>query len=195
MTDIVVAPFTNGDIRDWPPAGFVALIRLLLARGGADWRIRVIGTRTQTIRACAIVRDFDPARVANDCGRLAWPEVLAAVRAAACVIGNNSGITHLAAAHGVPTVCIFAGSHQRTEWRPLGASARTLSRAIGCSPCNLHRTRNCPYAKACLRDISPEEVCAQVLAAMAEAPAPAGRSAPQSGDGALRAMMPNEVMT
>ena len=169
MTTIVVAPFANGDIRDWPPASFVALIRLLLARGAGDWRIRLIGTKSQAIRGCDIVRGFDPARVSNECGRLEWHDVLAAVRSAACVVGNNSGITHLAADHGVPTVCIFAGSHQRTEWRPLGASARTLSRVIGCSPCNLHRTRDCPYAKACLRDILPAEVGDQVVAAIAAA--------------------------
>ena len=84
---------------------------------------------------------------------------------ARCVIGNNSGIVHLGGHFGVPTVCVFGGSHQRGEWHARGVSVVTVSRTIGCSPCQLDHGGVSPYGKACLREIAPEEVAdATVLA-------------------------------
>lgn len=165
MSHVIIAPFANGDIRDWQPDHFSALIGLLTERW--DGVVRVIGSRSQSTRAAAIVRPHNAVRVVSECGRLGWDAVVAAIRSADCVIGNNSGITHLSGRLGVPTVCVFGGSHRRTEWRPTGSSARTISRAIGCAPCHLHRADQCPYDKACLGQIAPQVVADAVLLAIA----------------------------
>jgi ADP-heptose:LPS heptosyltransferase len=167
-SNIIVAPFSNSHIRDWPAEKFAELIELLARRWSGPGMIRVIGTSSQSIRACDIVRRLDPARVSNDCGVLSWPQVLAELKQAACVIGNNSGIVHLGGHYGAPTVCIFSGSHQRLEWRPSGFSVVTLSRSIGCSPCHLDHGARCPYNKACLQKIEPETVADVALALMAQ---------------------------
>lgn len=167
MNPIILAPFSNGDIRDWQPDHFSRLIGFLLERWSGP--IRVIGTRSQTTRAAAIVRPYDATRVVSDCGRLAWEDVIALVRGAACVVGNNSGVTHVSAWFGVPTICVFSGSHRRGEWHPMGASARTISSVIGCAPCHLHRAAQCPYGKACLGRIAPELVADMVFEAMEDA--------------------------
>lgn len=167
MNPIVVAPFSNSDIRDWPEDHFSRLIGLLLSRWEGE--IHVIGTRSQMTRGAAIVRQFDAIRAISDCGRLAWSDMVSLIRGAACVIGNNSGVTHLSSWFGVPTVCIFGGSHQREEWRPISFSAHTVTRAIGCAPCHLHRAADCPYGKACLHGIEPERVADIVFEAIAEA--------------------------
>jgi ADP-heptose:LPS heptosyltransferase len=161
MSHIVIAPFANSDIRDWPPAHYRSLITRLVA----DWdgMVRVVGAPGQAIRAREIVRQFDPARVVNDCGRGRWEDAADLIRSAACVIGNNSGIAHLAAFEGVPTVCVFDGAHQRLEWRPIGSHVVTLSRAIACSPCHLHHAAHCPYGLACLEQVTPDAVLETVL--------------------------------
>lgn len=165
MADIIIAPFSNGDIRDWPPESFQRLIGYLLEAGFHDGLIRVIGAKTQALRAREVVRPFDANLVRNDCGR-PWSEVQKRLQAAKCVVGNNSGVAHLAARMGTPTVCIFGGAHQRTEWRPLGFNVVVLSRAIACAPCHLHRAADCPYGKACLEQIAPELVSEAVLRLM-----------------------------
>lgn len=165
MTDIIVAPFSNSAIRDWPATHFDRLIGLLLAEGLSN--IRVIGTASQRLGACEIVRRHPAPHVVNECGRLAWDEVLALLGEAACVIGNNSGIAHVAGGAGTPTVCIFGGSHERREWRPRGSRVIVLSRAIGCSPCQLDHGSISPYGKACLSQIAPETVRDAVLKVMA----------------------------
>lgn len=156
MPHIVVAPFSNSDIRDWPAHHFRALIALLVEHW--DGVVHVVGAPGQRIRAGEIVRSFDSRRVINECGRTVWGVTMDRIRSAACVIGNNSGIAHLAAFAGVPTICIFSGAHQRLEWRPVGNNVVTLSRAIVCSPCHFHHARDCPYGLACLDQISPEAV-------------------------------------
>ncbi|MDB5688129.1 MAG: glycosyltransferase family 9 protein [Sphingomonas bacterium] len=158
MSTLLVSPFSNSDIRDWPAENFSRLIALMLDRPEAPALIRVIGTAGQRQRANGIVRELRSDRVRNDCGTLPWPDVVAEVRTATCVIGNNSGISHLSAYLGTPTVCIFGGSHQRLEWRPQGPAVRLLTRAVGCSPCHLDHGRSCGYAKACLRELAPEVV-------------------------------------
>ena len=163
MSHIVVAPFSNSDIRDWPLGHFRDLIGLLLERVADDVRIHVTGAPSQKLRGCEIVRPHPPARVANDCGRHSWDDVLGLLRTADCVISNNSGVGHLGGYFGVPTVCIFGGSHQRLEWRPLGRSVVVVSRVIGCSPCHLDHGGRSPYDKACLREIAPHAV-AEVVA-------------------------------
>ena len=168
MSDILIAPFSNSDIRDWPVAHFAALAGLLLDRLDGDVRLCVIGTAGQKMRAREIVRPHPVDRVVNLCGRLTWAEVVARLKVAPCIIGNNSGITHLGGYFSVPTVCVFGGSHQRHEWRALGSSVITVSRAIGCSPCQLDHGGSSPYDKACLREIEPHIVADAVTRSMSQ---------------------------
>lgn len=155
---IIVAPFSNSGIRDWPGSHYSALIGLLLDGAAGDAPIHVVGTRSHKLRACEIVRRFPADRVINQCGRMSWAQVVASLQDARCVIANNSGLSHLGGHLGVPTVCVFGGTHQRREWRPLGASVILVSRSIGCSPCQLDHGQFSPYDKACLRQIEPRTV-------------------------------------
>jgi ADP-heptose:LPS heptosyltransferase len=166
MSAIVISPFSNSEIRDWPLEHFATLIGLLLERWENPDTIKVVGTRNQRLRGDQIVRAYDPRQVFNTCGRHSWPQLVEEIRAAACVVGNNSGVSHLAGFHGVPTVCVFGGSHQRLEWRPLGFSVSVVTRSIGCSPCQLDHGHRSPYDKACLRQIEPKVVADAVFATM-----------------------------
>ena len=49
-------------------------------------------------------------------------------------IGNDSGISHLAAFTGIPTVVIFGPSSPK-RWKPFGRSVEVLRSETDCSPC------------------------------------------------------------
>jgi ADP-heptose:LPS heptosyltransferase len=185
MKAIVMAPFSNSDIRDWPVGHFAALVGFLLEDLDDEDRITVVGTRAQRLRGNEIVRTYDPDRVVNACGSHSWPRLVEEIQVASCVVGNNSGVTHLSGFHGVPTVCVFGGSHQRLEWRPLGWSVSVVSRSIGCSPCQLDHGQRSPYHKACLRHIDPRLVADTVLSTMerVRSSKQASRSAAESPTG------------
>lgn len=167
MSGIVIAPFSNSGIRNWPGGHFAALVSLLLDGPAGDRPIHVVGMTSQKLQACEIVRAFPADRVFNQCGRQNWTEMVAMLKSARCIVANNSGVGHLGGFFGVPTVSVFAGTHSRHEWRALGSSVTIVSRAIGCSPCQLDHGQISPYDKACLRQIEPAIVADAILQAMA----------------------------
>ncbi len=71
-------------------------------------------------------------------------------------LGNDSGITHLAAAIGTPTVALFGPSNPRL-WGPRGSRAAVLRKEIDCSPCNFQELAACKR-QTCLDLISVDEV-------------------------------------
>lgn len=71
-------------------------------------------------------------------------------------LGNDSGVTHLSAALGVPTVALF-GPTDPVQWAPRGESVAIVTQTVECSPCVLPVMKACPHRK-CLTTLSPEDI-------------------------------------
>lgn len=147
---IVVAPFSNEQLRDWPGGHYAELLDHCVRN--LDSTIKVIGTIHQRPMANLIVRNLPADRVENLCGLLPWARVSDLLAGAQVVVGNNSGIPHTAARLGVPTVCIFGGTHAESEWMPRGAHVFLITKHTVCSPCS---RQSCVYGKRCLHEIPP----------------------------------------
>jgi ADP-heptose:LPS heptosyltransferase len=87
---------------------------------------------------------------------LTLAQVAALVRRSCVYLGNDSGISHLAAATGARAVVLF-GPSKVTEWSPRGEKVQILSRRIECSPCSEPVMKACPH-RACLTAFDPEQV-------------------------------------
>ena len=159
---IVIAPVSNSTVRDWPIERYVRLIGMLMAR--LECRIVLVGSRSQASDLNYICEQHgsDP-RVTNLAGRTGWSELAAMLQRADLVIANNSGVGHLAAACGRPTLAIYSGSHQPQEWGPRGEASRVLTAAVSCSPCGYERLELCPHDHLCMTLIGPETVLDQAL--------------------------------
>lgn len=70
-------------------------------------------------------------------------------------LGNDSGITHLAASLGVPTLSIF-GPTDPLVWGPQGEKAQILYKHLPCSPCWPNIPNNCP--RSCLDGLEVRRV-------------------------------------
>jgi ADP-heptose:LPS heptosyltransferase len=75
-------------------------------------------------------------------------------------LGNDSGITHLAAAIGVRTIALF-GPSNALEWAPLGPKVTVLSRNVACSPCEDAAMKVC-FHRRCLAAFYPTEVIGEM---------------------------------
>jgi ADP-heptose:LPS heptosyltransferase len=75
-------------------------------------------------------------------------------------LGNDSGISHLAAAVGVPTVALFGPTDAR-QWAPRGETVTHLSRDVECSPCEIPVMKRCSQRK-CLTSFYPMDVITQL---------------------------------
>lgn len=89
-------------------------------------------------------------------------EVMTFMKAATCFIGNDSGLAHLAAMMGVPTVAIFGPSSPK-RWRPLGKTVKVLRGAPDCAPCFEIAKTNCDEPQ-CLSGVSVDMVLAAAKA-------------------------------
>jgi ADP-heptose:LPS heptosyltransferase len=97
---------------------------------------------------CKSARDLNLAQVA---ALLAGSDVY---------LGNDSGITHLAAAVGVRAVALF-GPSDAHEWAPIGERVTVLTRNVECSPCEVSVMKGCSHHK-CLTVLYPADVIREI---------------------------------
>jgi ADP-heptose:LPS heptosyltransferase len=160
---IMVAPLSNKAIRDWPLDRYARLVGLLLARG--DVQIILLGARSQAEALGRIAAaNGDDARIHNLAGQTSWREAAEIVAMADLVICNNSGIAHLAAGRGAPTLAVYSGAFQPREWGPRGPRVRTLMAQVKCSPCGYDLLADCTHEFRCVKPITPEIVLGHALA-------------------------------
>ena len=154
---VVVAPLSNSTVRDWPLDRYMRLTEMLLSQ--SDCYVVLVGARDQVSQLSQICRrQRDDPRLINLGGRTDWSGLVAVLRRADLVIANNSGVAHLAATCGRPTLAIYSGSHQPQEWGPRGENVRAVMAAVSCSPCGYERLELCPHDHLCMRLIEPESV-------------------------------------
>jgi ADP-heptose:LPS heptosyltransferase len=164
---IVISPASNSELRDWGTANYARLIALLLDR--TDCRIVLVGSGAQHRQIERILEENgrDP-RITNVAGASDWFGTAEIVRAADLVIANNSGVAHLAAACGTPTLAIYSGSHQPQEWGPRGDGVRAIMALLPCSPCGYDKLEECPNDHLCMKQIAPETIADQAIAMLSD---------------------------
>jgi len=146
-----------GPAKQWPLAHFAALAGELLAAG---WEVWVLGSAGEAALGEQV--GAGRAGVHNLCGRTRLEDTVDLLAAARCVVSNDSGLMHVAAASGAPVIALYGSSSPRFT-PPLTARATVLYQALACSPCF---ERECPLGHLdCLRTITPQRVFGAVQAA------------------------------
>jgi len=145
---VLIHPGAGSPRKRWPLSGFRDVaVQLEALRLSAEF---VIGPAEQDLLPELARR---VATVHRPVGSL---ELLALLRSAAAHIGNDSGVSHLAAWAGVPSVVIF-GPTDPVRWRPRGDSVEIVQPPLDCMPCFETATENCA-ATDCLARITPGNV-------------------------------------
>ena len=131
-----------GPAKRWSLERFAALGLELAARGLA---VLVCGLASER-ETCEDVAAAVGAQARSLAGVTSLPAQAALCARAALTVSNDSGLAHLAAATGAPTVVVF-GSTSSAWTAPLGPCVRVVQRAPVCSPCF---ARDCAIGYACL---------------------------------------------
>jgi heptosyltransferase II len=158
---IALGPGSVGASKRW--TYYPEAARLLAEQGLDVW---VVGGPGEKAMATEIVAAGGP-RVRDLTGTDLRNGILA-VAAAEVAISNDSGLMHIAAAAGTPTMGIF-GPTSPYLWAPLnGLAATVLTKTqLSCQPCQ--RTICTMNDHRCMRDIPASDVVATVTRVMAEA--------------------------
>lgn len=109
----------------WPVAHFVALIGELERWGAKVWLVDGPADHATTREVLAQLGRSRPRLVDTD-----LCVVAAALRQSAAVVGNDTGILHLAGAVGARSVALFGPTDARV-WAPAGGRIRALQSADG----------------------------------------------------------------
>lgn len=145
-----------GPAKRWPAASFRdLLIRIARAFPG---RILLLGSRDEQSLALAVSEGVSPAPLSL-IGETTLGEAMGVLRRCRLVVGNDSGLIHLAAALGRPVVALFGPSDPRLTG-PSGPGHRLLRHPAACSPC---RYRACPIDHRCMAGIAVDQVYEAVL--------------------------------
>jgi lipopolysaccharide export system permease protein len=126
---LALGPGANFIGKRWPPDRFAALARRLAAGAGprSGARIVLLGGGEDRAIADEIVAslDADGVRAVDLAGKLDLPACAALLERTTLFVGNDSGLMHIAAASGAPTLGLFGPSNERV-YGPYGARARAL---------------------------------------------------------------------
>jgi heptosyltransferase II len=117
---VTLSPGAVGEGKAWPPGHYAALARALAADGAS---VLVLGGPNETTIAKQIaaaggshVHDLTSSNLRN---------AILAMAAADVAVTNDSGLMHVSAAIGTPTVAIF-GPTSPWHWKPLNPNAAIL---------------------------------------------------------------------
>lgn len=125
---LAVAPGANWAGKIWPPERFATLALQLTAPGAplAGARIAVSGSAGEADFARPLLDAFPAERIVNGLG-LSLPETYALFQRCRMFVGNDSGLMHLAAATGNPTVGLFGPTRDDlyAPWGENGLVVRT----------------------------------------------------------------------
>jgi heptosyltransferase III len=134
---IAIHPGSGGARKCWPAVSFVAVIELLWQHG---YPILLLAGPADHERVSGIQRSLSsPPGPGMLEVLIDAPLVLVAehLLQCSCYLGNDSGITHLAAMLGIPTIALF-GPSDPAVWRPLGPDVEVIhKRALEKLPVNM----------------------------------------------------------
>jgi heptosyltransferase-3 len=119
---IVLAPTANWQPKVWPAERFAATFQSLTASlvpGAAAVVLGGPGPAERTMAEPLLAALPDALDLV---GTLSLPEAAAVLQRAALFVGNDSGLMHLSAAAGAPTIGLF-GPTDATIYRPVGRRA------------------------------------------------------------------------
>jgi heptosyltransferase-2 len=117
---VTLSPGAVGAGKAWPPGHHAELARALTKEGVSVW---VLGGPGETDAARQIVEAGGPH--VRDLTGTDLRNAILALAAAAAAVTNDSGLMHISAAIGTPTVAIF-GPTSPWHWKPLNPVAAIL---------------------------------------------------------------------
>ena len=124
---LALAPAANWTGKEWPVGNYAALAAALTAPDGplAGAAIVLLGAAGEEARCRPVGEHVPGARIVDLVGRTDPQLAAACIARCRLFVGNDSGLMHIAAAIGTPTLGLFGPSPAET-YGPWGARARAV---------------------------------------------------------------------
>lgn len=128
-----VHPGSGSNLKNWAPENFVALMeKISRLAPWASWTVLEGPSDREAVGS--LCRLWKGRLEVSKPGALSF--LASNLKEASLFLGNDSGVTHLAAFLGIPTLALFGPSDPRI-WSPLGRRVNVASHQEDCQPCHL----------------------------------------------------------
>jgi heptosyltransferase III len=148
---VFIHPGSGSRIKNWPIRYFLELGKLLSDDGFEP--VFIIGPAEDGLAEFILSNGLSDKQILQ---LFDSPELVNDLKTGGAFIGNDSGVSHLAAFMGLPTLVIF-GPTQPLRWRPMGRKVETITCQFECKPCFETSKKGCE-SMDCLVGISPEQL-------------------------------------
>lgn len=150
---IAIQAGASQEKRQWAPARFGYLARLLIERLGAT--VVLTGSNSESRISNAILEAYSHPNLISAVGQTDLGQLAALLERTDILITGDTGTMHLAVAVGTPVVSLFLASALCFETGPYSAGNLIIQPQIHCNPCN----PNLPCSRPdCHDQVSPELV-------------------------------------
>jgi ADP-heptose:LPS heptosyltransferase len=124
---LALGPTANWGGKQWPAERFAQAAQMLTRPGAilAGARVAVFGAESERGMARPLLDSLPPSQVIDLVGKLDLLTVSACLERCSLYVGNDSGLMHLAAASGIPTLGLF-GPSRETLYGPWGERCRAV---------------------------------------------------------------------
>ncbi len=152
---VLVHPGAGYPSKLWPGENFETLILRLHRELGVQ--VLLLGDSREKERQPFSGASAIPSpNFADLRGKLALHDLPILMNQADLFIGGDSGPAHMAAAQGLPILCLFSGVNDVKVWRPWTEKLRLITKPVPCSPC---LSPECPLVhQRCMKEITVDEV-------------------------------------
>jgi ADP-heptose:LPS heptosyltransferase len=150
---VVLHPGSGSKRKVWPLDRFQRLAEILQGRLGS--KILVVLGPAEEREVERVFGAMDPQTFIQVKG-FSLLQIASLMQGCRAFIGNDSGISHMACALGIPTIAIF-GPTDSEVWAPRGKKVWIVRKETPCSPCTRERILQCTEIE-CLRGIGVEEI-------------------------------------
>jgi ADP-heptose:LPS heptosyltransferase len=158
---MMLAPGSGAREKNWPAASFYAVADWWRQTGGAV--VVILGpVEEEKEDYTALCQGAIVAR------NLRLGKLAALLARSALYLGNDSGVSHLAAALGVITVVLFGPSNVY-RWGPRGKDVTVVTQNVDCAPCTISTMKGCPH-RQCLTTLEPEYVIKELARRQSSSP-------------------------
>jgi len=136
---IAIAPGSRWPTKTWEGRRFAEVARRFAAKG---FRIAVLGDARER-EVAAIVADAAGSAGLAFAGTGNIMETAAILERCETMIGNDSGLVHLAEAFGVPVVALYGPTVESFGYYPSLPRSRTIEFELSCRPCSRNGATPC----------------------------------------------------
>jgi heptosyltransferase-2 len=135
---IVFHPGSGSEKKNWPETKWAGLLQQIAAT--TNWDLLLVGGEAEGERLRRLATVLPPARCSIAQG-LPLAELAQRIQSGTAFVGHDSGITHLAAAVGLPCVVLWADTLEEV-WRPQGEPLVVLKEIIGVQAISVEKVLN-----------------------------------------------------